>query len=134
MGASALQHRGPRPEVPWVHVEAPIRAIWTHLDQTCCGVPPLLKVLLTVLLLNFQGKARPQIPCKSRGQIAPGDQSPRHLACTLLAPPSRPPPPAPSHQGRQTEGLHPHKEPGRAHSEHIWAQKVTVLPILSTLQ
>lgn len=33
---------------------------WTHLDQACGRVPPLLKVLLPVLLLNLQGKARPQ--------------------------------------------------------------------------
>lgn len=52
---------------PWAQARGPMGpcgahmgAIWTHLDQTCCGVPPLLKVLLTVLLLNFQGKARPQ--------------------------------------------------------------------------
>lgn len=33
---------------------------WTHLDQARRGVPSLLKVLLPMLLLNFQSKARPQ--------------------------------------------------------------------------
>lgn len=28
-----------------------------HLDQASCRVPPLLKVLLPVLLLNLQGEA-----------------------------------------------------------------------------
>ena len=52
-------------------------ATWTHLDQACCRVPPLLKVLLTVLLLNLQGKARPQNALQVTGvRRCPRDHSP----------------------------------------------------------
>lgn len=29
----------------------------THLDETSCRIAPLLKMLLSVLLLDFEGKA-----------------------------------------------------------------------------
>lgn len=59
-----------------------------------------------VLLLNFQGKAQtPKCPASHQGSDSTrGPRSPRHLACTLLAPPSRPHP-QPLVTRRQTEGF-----------------------------
>lgn len=37
-----------------------------HLDESCCRVPPLLKVLLPVLLLDLQSKTRTQDPLVDR--------------------------------------------------------------------
>lgn len=37
-----------------------------HLDESCCRVPPLLKVFLAVLLLDLQSKTRTQDPLGDR--------------------------------------------------------------------
>lgn len=55
--------RGPdvhAPEGLWPVRVGEARGARTHLDQARGRVPPLLKVLLPMLLLNFQSKARPQ--------------------------------------------------------------------------
>lgn len=66
-----------------------VGAARTHLDQAGGGVPPLLEVLLPVLFLHFQGKARPQDALQVTGvRRCPG---PTALACTLQAPGSTSP-------------------------------------------
>lgn len=103
---------------------AHVGAILTYLDQTCCRVPPLLKVLLTVLLLNFQCKARPQNALQVTGvRQCPGTRAPPPCLHTP-GPTFSSLPPAPSHQ--ETDwGL----QSGRAHSVHIWAQRLRSFPV-----
>lgn len=62
---------GLRP-TPWAQARGPMGpcgahmgAIWTHLDQTCCGVPPLLKVLLTVLFELSGQSQTPKCPASN---------------------------------------------------------------------
>lgn len=87
----------------WPHVGA----ARTHLDQACGRVPPLLKVFLPVLLLDFQGEAGPQNALQVT-RVRQGHGPHASLACalrSLLVPPPLLGPQLPGDPAAGTLGL-----------------------------
>lgn len=75
------------------------------------------------LELSVQSQT-PKCPASHWGQTVPGDQSPPPPCLHTPGPTFSPLPPAPSHQETDWE-----LQSGRAHSEHIWAQRLQSFPV-----
>lgn len=105
-----------------------------HLDQARGGVPPLLKVLLPVLLLDLQGKAGPQNALQAVGvRRCPWDPSSLHSPGLLgVHPPTHtsPSPPrgrAAGERWARAKGVSAYTSAAGS-TLNAWAPRVTVLP------
>lgn len=127
-GPAGLQHPGP--DMGGQAKGHPLGPC-THLNQARRGVPPLLKVLLPVLLLDFQGEAGPQ----NALQVIRSDGAQKRGRLTPPARSSRLPRSDPHHpEARLGKRLEPGKgdvgvqEPACRPHHCVWAWRLSLPP------